>query len=139
MTVYKNRITQARTFSRRLPVLELSHEAITVRLFSSTLHFAGCVLLHNKTIIALFDSVVNALWLYWCPYTESNCKLRITKPSLYHLTIRAILKIWWTVPGSNRGLKLAKLLCSQLYQQPNILLTFLKFIFLKFFFKFLFG
>ena len=25
----------------------------------------------------------------WCPYTESNCKLRITKPSLYHLTIRA--------------------------------------------------
>ena len=26
--------------------------------------------------------------------------------------------VWWTVPGSNRGLKLAKLLCSQLYQRP---------------------
>ena len=29
--------------------------------------------------------------LIWCPYTESNCKLRITKPPLYHLTIRAKL------------------------------------------------
>ncbi len=28
--------------------------------------------------------------------------------------------IWWTVPGSNRGLRLAKPLCSQLYQQPMI-------------------
>ena len=27
--------------------------------------------------------------------------------------------IWWTVPGSNRGLRLAKPLCSQLYQQPK--------------------
>lgn len=34
-------------------------------------------------------------------------------------TPRRLLKIfWWTVPGSNRGLKLAKLLCCQLYQQP---------------------
>ena len=31
--------------------------------------------------------------------------------------------IWWTVPGSNRGLRLAKPLCSQLYQQPKFLAT----------------
>ena len=30
------------------------------------------------------------------------------------------LHTWWTVPGSNRGLRLAKPLCSQLYQQPMI-------------------
>ena len=30
---------------------------------------------------------------------------------------------WWTVPGSNRGLRLAKPLCSQLYQQPKFLAT----------------
>ena len=31
--------------------------------------------------------------------------------------------IWWTVPGSNRGLRLAKPLCSQLYQQPKYMAT----------------
>ena len=60
MTVYKNRFTQARSFFRRLPVLELSHEAITVRLSSSTFHFTGSVLLPNKTIITLFCVVVNS-------------------------------------------------------------------------------
>ena len=62
MTVYKNRFTQARSFSRRLPVLELSHEAITVCLFSSTFHFTGSVLLPNKTIITSLDPGVKPFW-----------------------------------------------------------------------------
>ena len=72
MTVYKNRFTQARSFSRRLPVLELSHEAITVCLFSSTSHITGPVLLPNKTIITLFCAVVNTFWLNWCRLSDSN-------------------------------------------------------------------
>ena len=58
--------------------------------------------------------------------------LRISNPLHYHparspllllYTQHAIVStiIWWTVPGSNRGLRLAKPLCSQLYQQPIFL------------------
>lgn len=33
------------------------------------------------------------LWMRWCPLMESNHRLRITKPLLYHLTKEAALTV----------------------------------------------
>ena len=50
-------------------------------------------------------------------FALSCCYCRCSR----HLIVALLSsKFWWTVPGSNRGLKLAKLLCSHLYQQPVI-------------------
>ena len=106
-------------------------------LLSSTFHFAGCLLLDNKTIIALYKMVVNIFWLYWCPVTESNCRPLITKQVFYHLTNRAILG------GGDRDrtryLLVANQPLSQMSYTPTLSLIFVEFVLLKFFFKCFFG
>ena len=98
MTVYKNRFTQARSFSRRLPVLDHSLKPWSC-LFSSTFHFTGSVLLLNKTIITSLEPSVKPFWLKWCRLSDSNWPHPPYKSGALPNELNR--HYWWRWQGSN--------------------------------------